>query len=252
MLEVKNLAKSYQKDKPALTDISFKVDSGKFVAIIGPSGAGKTTILRSLNQLIKDDDGQILLDGEDIRAANKAELRKLRRQIGMIFQNYNLVERLTVIENVLHGRLGYKSTISGMIGRYTEEEKREALELLDKVGLSEFALQRCSELSGGQKQRVGIARALIQHPKVILCDEPIASLDPASAQNVMKLLKDLTIEFNIICIANLHQIGLAKEHADQIIGIRKGQMVYNDVSENLSEDAIADLYGTAAVKELVE
>ncbi|WP_125707050.1 phosphonate ABC transporter ATP-binding protein [Companilactobacillus zhongbaensis] len=250
MLEVKNLAKSYQKDKPALTDISFKIDPGNFVAIIGPSGAGKTTILRSLNQLIKDDAGEILLDGEDIRSANKKELRKLRRQIGMIFQNYNLVERLTVLENVLHGRLGYKSTLAGVIGRYTEEEKREALDLLDKVGLSEFALQRCSELSGGQKQRVGIARALIQHPKVILCDEPIASLDPASAQNVMKLLKELTEEFNIICIANLHQIDLAKEHADQIIGIRHGQMIFNDTADKLSKDAIAELYGTSAAKEL--
>lgn len=152
MLEVKHLAKSYQKDKPALTDINFKIDPGNFVAIIGPSGAGKTTILRSLNQLIKDDAGEILLDGEDIRSANKSELRKLRRQIGMIFQNYNLVERLTVLENVLHGRLGYKSTLAGVMGRYTEDEKREALDLLDKVGLSEFALQRCSELSGGQKQ----------------------------------------------------------------------------------------------------
>lgn len=245
MLEVKHLAKSYQKDKPALTDINFKIDPGNFVAIIGPSGAVKTTILRSLNQLIKDDAGEILLDGEDIRSANKSELRKLRRQIGMIFQNYNLVERLTVLENVLHGRLGYKSTLAGVMGRYTEDEKREALDLLDKVGLSESALQRCSELSGGQKQRVGIARALIQHPKVILCDEPIASLDLASSQVVMKMLKDLIQELNIICIANLHQIDLAKEHADQIIGIRHGKMVFNDVADKLDQAAITELYGTA-------
>jgi len=210
MLEVKNLDKSYQKDLPALSDISFSVKPGTFVAIIGPSGAGKTTILRSLNQLIKDDSGEILIDGDDIRSANKAQLRKHRRQIGMVFQNYNLVERLTVIENVLHGRLGYKSTLAGVLGRYTKEEKEEAMSLLEKVGLEDFALQRCSELSGGQKQRVGIARSLIQHPKVILCDEPIASLDPASAQTVMQLLKDLTDEYNLICVANLHQINMAK------------------------------------------
>lgn len=234
MLEVKHLTKSYQKDKPALTDISFSVEPGNFLAIIGPSGAGKTTILRSLNQLIKDDDGQILLDGSDIRSDNKSQLRKHRRQIGMVFQNYNLVERLTVIENVLHGRLGYKSTFAGMFGIYSEDEKREALDLLDKVGLKDFALQRCSELSGGQKQRVGIARSFIQHPKVILCDEPIASLDPASSHTVMHLLKKLTVEFNIICVANLHQINLAKKYADRIVGIRQGKLVFDEKSDMLS------------------
>lgn len=250
MLEVKKLRKSYEKDRPALTDISFNIKPGTFVAIIGPSGAGKTTILRSLNQLIKDDGGQILLDGNDIRTANKMELRKYRRQIGMVFQNSNLVERLTVIENVLHGRLGYKSTIAGVFGRYTQQEKEEAVSLLKKVGLENFALQRCSELSGGQKQRVGIARSLIQHPKVILCDEPIASLDPASAQNVMELLKELTEEYNLICIANLHQINMAKKYADQIIGIRKGQLVFDEDADSLSEDVLRTLYDQEITKEL--
>ncbi|HCD06882.1 phosphonate ABC transporter ATP-binding protein [Companilactobacillus crustorum] len=250
MLEVKDLQKSYEKDKPALKDISFNIKPGTFVAIIGPSGAGKTTILRSLNQLIKDDNGQILLDGNDIRTANKTQLRKYRRQIGMVFQNYNLVERLTVIENVLHGRLGYKSTLAGVFGRYTQEEKEEAISLLKKVGLENFALQRCSELSGGQKQRVGIARSLIQHPKVILCDEPIASLDPASAQNVMELLKNLTEEYNLICIANLHQINMAKMYADQIIGIRKGRLVFDEAANLLSEDTLRTLYDQDITKEL--
>ncbi|AUI72644.1 phosphonate ABC transporter ATP-binding protein [Companilactobacillus alimentarius] len=249
MLEVKNLDKSYQKDLPALSDISFSVKPGTFVAIIGPSGAGKTTILRSLNQLIKDDSGEILIDGDDIRSANKAQLRKHRRQIGMVFQNYNLVERLTVIENVLHGRLGYKSTLAGVLGRYTKEEKEEAMSLLEKVGLEDFALQRCSELSGGQKQRVGIARSLIQHPKVILCDEPIASLDPASAQTVMQLLKDLTDEYNLICVANLHQINMAKKYADQIIGIRKGHLVFDEAADLLSEDILRTLYDQKITKE---
>ncbi|TGD21898.1 phosphonate ABC transporter ATP-binding protein [Companilactobacillus suantsaicola] len=250
MLEVKNLDKSYQKDHPALTNISFTVEPGTFVAIIGPSGAGKTTILRSLNQLIKDDSGQILIDGDDIRSDNKTQLRKHRRQIGMVFQNYNLVERLTVIENVLHGRLGYKSTLAGIFGRYTKEEKAEAMSLLKKVGLEDFALQRCSELSGGQKQRVGIARSLIQHPKVILCDEPIASLDPASAQTVMQLLKDLTEEYNLICVANLHQINMAKKYADQIIGIRKGHLIFNEAADLLSEDILRTLYDQDITKEL--
>jgi len=203
-----------------------------------------------LNQLIKDDGGQILLDGNDLRTANKAQLRKYRRQIGMVFQNYNLVERLTVIENVLHGRLGYKSTLAGVFGRYTQEEKQEAMTLLKKVGLENFALQRCSELSGGQKQRVGIARSLIQHPKVILCDEPIASLDPASAQNVMELLKSLTEEYNLICVANLHQINMAKTYADQIIGIRKGHLVFDEKADMLSEDILRTLYDQDITKEL--
>ncbi|MFC6322847.1 phosphonate ABC transporter ATP-binding protein [Companilactobacillus baiquanensis] len=250
MLEVKHLTKSYQKDRPALTDITFSVEPGNFLAIIGPSGAGKTTILRSLNQLIRDDHGQILLDGSDIRSDNKAQLRKHRRQIGMVFQNYNLVERLTVIENVLHGRLGYKSTFAGMFGIYSEDEKKEALDLLDKVGLKDFALQRCSELSGGQKQRVGIARSLIQHPKVILCDEPIASLDPASSHTVMQLLKDLTVEFNIICVANLHQIDLAKKYADRIVGIRQGKLVFDEESDMLSEEILETLYDQTTSKEL--
>lgn len=249
MLEVKNLDKSYQKDLPTLSDISFSVKPGTFVAIIGPSGAGKTTILRSLNQLIKDDSGEILIDGDDIRSANKAQLRKHRRQIGMVFQNYNLVERLTVIENVLHGRLGYKSTLAGVLGRYTKEEKEEAMSLLEKVGLEDFALQRCSELSGGQKQRVGIARSLIQHPKAILCDEPIASLNPASAQTVMQLLKDLTDEYNLICVANLHQINMAKKYADQIIGIRKGHLVFDEAADLLSEDILRTLYDQKITKE---
>jgi ABC-type phosphate/phosphonate transport system, ATPase component len=168
----------------------------------------------------------------------------------MVFQNYNLVERLTVIENVLHGRLGYKSTLAGVFGRYTQEEKEEAMSLLKKVGLEKFALKRCSELSGGQKQRVGIARSLIQHPKVILCDEPIASLDPASAQNVMELLKRLTDEYNLICIANLHQINMAKKYADQIIGIRKGHLVFDEDADLLSEDILRTLYDQDITKEL--
>jgi len=161
-----------------------------------------------------------------------------------------LVERLTVIENVLHGRLGYKSTLAGVFGRYTQEEKEEAMSLLKKVGLENFALKRCSELSGGQKQRVGIARSLIQHPKVILCDEPIASLDPASAQNVMELLKDLTEEYNLICIPNLHQINMAKKYADQIIGIRKGKLVFDESADLLSEDILRTLYDQDITEEL--
>ena len=206
-------------------------------AIIGPSGAGKTTILRSINQLIRDDSGQILLDDTDIRQANKSELRKIRHHIGMIFQNYNLISPLTALENVLHGRLGAKSTVAGMLGLYSPAEKQEALQLLDEVGLKEYAYQRCDQLSGGQQQRVGIARALMQHPKMILCDEPIASLDPKSTTIVMDILRRLAKEKQLIILINLHQVDIAMAYTDHIVGINSGAIVFEGATKDV-DDAI--------------
>ncbi|QTF53910.1 ATP-binding cassette domain-containing protein [Lactiplantibacillus plantarum] len=163
MLKVIQLDKTYGSNKHSLKAVNFTAKPGEVTAIIGPSGAGKTTILRSINQLIRDDSGQILLDDTDIRQANKAELRKVRHHIGMIFQNYNLISPLTALENVLHGRLGAKSTVAGMLGLYSSAEKQEALQLLDEVGLKEYAYQRCDQLSGGQQQRVDIAMAYTDH-----------------------------------------------------------------------------------------
>ncbi len=176
LLEVKELSKQYNQGNAVLKNVNFQVEEGEFISIIGPSGAGKSTLLRCINRMIDANDGRIMFDGSDVLSLKKRELRNLRKQIGMIFQHYNLVSRLTVIENVLHGRFGYKSTLQGILGRYTEEEKAKAFQILEKLGMQEFAFKRCDQLSGGQKQRVGIARALIQEPKLVLCDEPIASL----------------------------------------------------------------------------
>ncbi|HKK01497.1 MAG TPA: ATP-binding cassette domain-containing protein, partial [Desulfuromonadales bacterium] len=179
LLEVKNVVKHYHgaSSAPALSDVSFSVAEGEFLSVIGPSGAGKSTLLRCINRMIEATSGDVSFDGAVVTTLNKKDLRKLRTRIGMVFQHYNLVDRLTVIENVLHGRLGYKSTLSGMLGRYSREEKGQAFKIINTLGLSEQVYQRCDQLSGGQKQRVGIARALIQNPRIILCDEPIASLD---------------------------------------------------------------------------
>ncbi|QBO37487.1 phosphonate ABC transporter ATP-binding protein [Periweissella cryptocerci] len=243
MLEIKDISKTYDNGHKAIKNISFSIADGEFLSIIGPSGAGKSTVLRSINQLITDDSGQILFNDQDIRQANKQQLRKIRAQIGMVFQNYNLVGRLSAIENVLHGALGRKSTISGALGWYTLSEKQSAAALLDLVGLGDFIYTRANELSGGQMQRVGIARALMQEPKIILTDEPIASLDPQSTTVVMDYLKKIAVEMNITVIANLHQVEIAKKYSDHIVGINNGQVVFNGQPNELTPAQIVNVYG---------
>ncbi|MFC6180391.1 phosphonate ABC transporter ATP-binding protein [Lactiplantibacillus daowaiensis] len=249
MLKVIQLDKTYGQNKHSLKAVNFTAQPGEVTAIIGPSGAGKTTILRSVNQLIRDDGGQILLDDQDIRQANKAELRKIRHHIGMIFQNYNLISPLTALENVLHGRLGAKSTLAGVFGMYSAAEKAEALSLLKEVGLGEYAYQRCDQLSGGQQQRVGIARALMQHPKMILCDEPIASLDPKSTKIVMDILRKLAQEKQLIILINLHQIDIALDYADHIVGINSGEIVFEGASGDVDDQVLQRIYRQAAQPE---
>lgn len=246
LLQVNRISKHYEKDKPVLTNISLNVKQGEFISIIGPSGAGKSTLLRCMNRMIDISDGEIHFDGTNMMVLNKRHLRKYRTKIGMIFQHYNLVSRLTVIENVLHGRLGYKSTIQGVLSLFKEDEKREAFQLLEKLGMVEHAYKRCDQLSGGQKQRVGIARALIQSPKLLLCDEPIASLDPNSSKIIMDHLKEISTEMNITCIVNLHQVDVAKKYSDRIIGLNTGEIVYDGSSEDLVEQEIRKIYGADA------
>lgn len=242
ILEVKQVSKVYGTATRALSDVSFTVEEGEFVSIIGPSGAGKSTLLRCINRLVDASEGVILFDGQDITHVTGKELRNVRTRTGMIFQHYNLVDRLSVIENVLHGRLGQKSTISGMIGYYTEAEKREAFEILDQLGLADQAYKRCDELSGGQKQRVGIARAIMQKPKLILCDEPIASLDPSSSKTIMDSLKEINHTMNITCLLNLHQVDVAVAYSERIIGITAGRIVYDGPSARLSQSTIHQIY----------
>ena len=189
LLVIDDLSKSYNGKSKALDDINVTVGRGEFVSVIGCSGAGKSTFLRCINRLIDPTEGSIVFNGEDVTKMSKRQLRGVRRRISMIFQHYNLVYRASAIENVLQGRLGYKSSLAGALGLYSEEEKLEAFDILAKVGLAEFAYKRADQLSGGQKQRVGIARALVQDPLLMLCDEPIASLDPRSSRTVMEQLR---------------------------------------------------------------
>ncbi|MCZ2259174.1 phosphonate ABC transporter ATP-binding protein [Sporosarcina sp. G11-34] len=246
LLHVKDLSKQYDKGKQVLSNINMEIFEGEFVSIIGPSGAGKSTFLRCINRMIDISDGELHFDGTDVMSLNKSNLRKHRTKIGMIFQHYNLVSRLTVIENVLHGRFGYKSTLQGVLGIFTEEEKVEAFRLLEKLGMGEHAYKRCDQLSGGQKQRVGIARALIQSPKLILCDEPIASLDPNSSKVIMDHLKSISKEMNITCIVNLHQVDVAKKYSDRVIGLNGGQVVFDGTSKELTSESIHEIYGSEA------
>lgn len=244
MLKASNLHKEYKGGTKALSDISFSVKGGEFISIIGPSGAGKSTLLRCINKMVNVTEGELVFNNMNVRSIKKKELRSLRTQIGMIFQHYNLVNRLSVVENVLHGRLGYKNTIQGIMGIYTEEEKEEAFKILKKLGLEEQAYKRCDQLSGGQKQRVGIARALIQNPKLILCDEPIASLDPNSSKTIMDYLKNINKTTGITVILNLHQVDVAVRYSDRIIGINSGKIIYDGKPENLTEDTIHKIYGS--------
>ena len=242
LLSIKNGSKKYNNGTNALKNISFDVEKGEFISIIGPSGSGKSTLLRSMNKMIDISQGSILFEDKNIENLKKTEIEIVRREIGMIFQSYNLVERLTVIENVLHGRLGYKSVIAGILGIYSEEEKKEAFNFLEKVNMTKYAYRKCNELSGGQKQRVGIARAIMQKPKLLLCDEPIASLDPKTAENIMDYLKKIVSELKITCIVNLHQVDIAKKYSDRIIALNKGEKIFDDKTERLTDDMIEFIY----------
>jgi len=240
-LECKSITKEYASTT-ALKNICFSVKNGEMVAIIGPSGAGKSTLLRCINRMIQPTTGEVIFDGINFNMLNNAELRQQRRKIGMVFQHYNLVNRLSVVENVLHGRLGYKTTLEGIFGKYDESEKEDAFRILARLGMEEQAYKRCDELSGGQKQRVGIARALIQEPKLMLCDEPIASLDPSSAKVIMDYLLDINKGMGITCLVNLHQVDVAMKYSDRIIGIRKGEVIYDGPPNELQKETIHKIY----------
>lgn len=218
---------------------------------IHPSGSGKSTLLRAINQLIGINEGAIILDGTPVPKQHGRSLRQLRRKVGMIFQNYNLVYRLSVLQNVLHGRLGYMDLLHGVFGLYTEEDKQKALLLLQELGMEQYAYQRAFDLSGGQKQRVGIARAIIQEPKLLLCDEPIASLDPSSAKIIMDLLHDMAQKRNIACMINLHQLDVALQYSTRIIGLSKGQIVFDGLPKDLDDATIERIYGTSREKLMI-
>ncbi|MBA9025988.1 phosphonate ABC transporter ATP-binding protein [Peribacillus huizhouensis] len=244
LLEVKNVSKQFGKDTKALSNVTFSVKEGEFVSVIGPSGAGKSTLLRCINRMVDASSGEIIFDDAYVHQLNKKELKKVRTKIGMIFQHYNLVNRLSVIENTLHGRLGYKSTLAGALGLYSEDEKLQAARILQILGLEEQIYKRSDQLSGGQKQRVGIARALIQDPKLLLCDEPIASLDPNSSKIIMDHLRNICTSMGITVVVNLHQVDVALKYSDRIIGVNSGKVVFDGTAKSITSNDIHQIYGS--------
>ena len=243
MLEIRHLEKRYSTGDLALKNIDLKVQSGEVVGLIGPSGAGKSSLIRCINRLIMPSAGEILLEGRDLVKLSNNELRQARRQIGMIFQEYALVERLTVMENVLSGRLGYMGFWPSWFRRFQGDDIAQAYELLDRVGLRGMENKRADALSGGQRQRVGIARALIQRPKLLLVDEPTASLDPKTSRQIMRLILELCSERGLAAIVNIHDVVLATEYLPRIVGLRAGNLVYDGPAKAIDEHVLTQIYG---------
>jgi phosphonate transport system ATP-binding protein len=242
-LVIQELSKAYVTGKPILKSINLTIDGRGITAIIGPSGTGKSTLVRCINRLVDPTHGQILFQGQDIAQLSGSALRHVRRKIGMVHQEYNLVERLSVMENVLSGRLGYMPAWKAWLRKYSDADIRTAFELLEAVGLGDFANRRADQLSGGQRQRVGIARALMQEPDLILADEPTSSLDPKTSVEVMEIMVKLTSARGIPVIINIHNVELAKRFANRIIGMALGQVVFDGVPEALKTHHLADIYG---------
>ncbi len=246
LLQVRGLGKRYG-GKVALDDVSFTVAAGEFVALLGPSGAGKTTLFRCLTRLVESDSGEIILGGRALHVARGHHLREIRRGTGLIFQQFNLVRRLTALENVLAGRLGHAPTWRVLLRRFSHADRQLALASLDQVGLLAYAAQRADRLSGGQQQRVAIARVLAQRSSLVLADEPVASLDPESAANVLGTLRDIAHERGIAVLCSLHQVDLATAFADRIIGLRAGRLVADLPAARLDAAEQTRLYRTEAV-----
>lgn len=243
VLDIKKLRKIYNGHTVALKDINLIVESGEIVAVIGKSGAGKSTLLRCINRLIEPTDGEILFKGTNITKLKNRELRFMRREIGMIFQSFNLIQRSTVIDNVLNGRLGYMNTFKTMLGIFSNADRERAIKILKRLGLNENIIyKRADELSGGQQQRVGIARSLMQDPSLILADEPIASLDPVTSESIMEYICKICKEDGLTCLINLHQVEFAKKYATRIIGIKNGLKVFDDIPSSLTDKAIDYIY----------
>ena len=249
MLEVKNLTKIYEDGTVALRDVSFTVEPGEFLVIIGLSGSGKSTLLRCINRLIDPTEGTILWGGVDVTAAQGEDLRKIRRQIGMVFQQFNLVKRSSVLTNVLAGRLGYAKPAASLMYRFSEEDRAMAWKAIDRLGIRDQARKQARELSGGQQQRVGIARALVQQPRMMLADEPVASLDPVLAHSILGYLEQLNREDHITVLCSLHYLDLVQRYASRVIGLRAGRIVWrgtNDDIRRMTDAEFKEVYGEEA------
>ncbi len=246
MLQVEKLFKTYPNGTQALKDVSFQVEDGEFLAVIGLSGSGKSTLLRCINRLIEPTSGKVIWNGMDVTAQSSADMRKVRRQIGMIFQQFNLVKRSSVMTNVLSGRLGYISPWQSLANYFSAEDKQRALTNLDQVGLREKAYVRADSLSGGQQQRVGIARALMQEPKLILADEPVASLDPVLAHSILKYLEQLNKEKGITVLCSLHFLDLVHRYATRAIALKDGELVFEGLPKEIDDAQFKAIYGQEA------
>jgi len=246
VLKVDNLTKVYEGGVKALTNVSFEVQPGQFLAIIGLSGSGKSTLLRCINRLIEPTTGRITWDGVDITAAPQEELRRIRRRIGMVFQQFNLVHRSKVITNVLAGRLGYVNPALSLFNRFPQADMKRALQQLDRVGLAEKAWSRADELSGGQQQRVGIARAMVQEPQMILADEPVASLDPVLAHGIMQYLEDINKSGHVTTLCSLHFLDLVHRYADRAIALNDGFLVFDGAPDEIDDAKFKEIYGKEA------
>ena len=246
MLQVQNLTKVYPNGTVALKNVSFEVAEGEFLAVIGLSGSGKSTLLRCINRLIEPTSGKIIWDGQDITAASISEMRQIRRQIGMIFQQFNLVKRSSVMTNVLSGRLGYVNSLHSLVNYFSSDDRARALASLDQVELSDKAYVRADSLSGGQQQRVGIARALMQEPKIILADEPVASLDPVLAHSILKYLEQLNKERGITVLCSLHFLDLVHRYATRAIALKDGQVVFQGLPPEIDDAQFKAIYGQEA------
>jgi phosphonate transport system ATP-binding protein len=249
MLRITNLVKSYGSDQPVLKGLDLEVPGESMVAIIGASGAGKSTLLRCINRLVEPTSGAIELNGVTLTALKGRELRLARRRIGMIFQSFNLVDRLTVMENVQSGRLGYLSTWRAALRRYPKADVRRAFELMERVGIAHYANRRADELSGGERQRVGVVRALMQEPQILLADEPTASLDPKTSEQIMELLRSLSSEMALPVLINIHNVGEAKTYTDRIVGMRYGRIIFDGVPGDLDDAAMDEIYAGVPAEE---
>ena len=243
MLELRQLEKRYPTGDLALKSVSLHVGAGEVLGLIGPSGAGKSTLIRCVNRLVQPSGGQIYLDGQDLSALGPSGLRNARRQIGMIFQEYALIERLTVMENLLSGRLGYTGFWASWFRQFKDDDITQAYSLLERVGLDGMENKRADALSGGQRQRVGIARALMQSPKLLLVDEPTASLDPKTSRQIMRLILELCQERGLAAIVNIHDVVLATEFLPRIVGLRAGSVVYDGSASNIDKTVLTNIYG---------
>ncbi len=246
MLRVENLTKIYPDGTEALRNVSFSVKDGEFLTVIGLSGSGKSTLLRCINRLIDPTAGRVIWDEIDITAAQGKELRQIRRQIGMIFQQFNLVKRSSVMINVLSGRLGYANPWASLFHRFSGGDRRRAVAALDRVGIAEKADNRADQLSGGQQQRVGIARALMQEPRLMLADEPVASLDPVLAHSILQYLELLNRQDGITVLCSLHFLDLVHRYATRVIGLKDGELVFDGLPSELTQERFKEVYGEEA------